>query len=140
MALCSIPFYLICNMTSVKKCFDLLIPPQGTRVCERTEFVLTRCSSTVPINLKYIMTTFRKKMFGTFTPLQWSKVCVRAEYMLACCCNRHSPLICNMTMFSKVEFQGQRWGGVYGQNICYHFAACFNPIHLKCSRPYSEKV
>ena len=36
-ALCSIPFNLICNMTtfSKKKCFDLLTPPQGVKgVCK----------------------------------------------------------------------------------------------------------
>ena len=43
-ALYSIPFNLICNMTTFKKCFDLLIEPQGSRVCVRTEYVLAWCS------------------------------------------------------------------------------------------------
>ena len=44
-ALCSIPFNSIYNMTpfSKKMWFDVLTSPQGSEVCERTEYVLTRC-------------------------------------------------------------------------------------------------
>ena len=43
-ALCSIPFNLICNMTTFSlKCFDLLTSPQGSRVFVRTEYVLVCC-------------------------------------------------------------------------------------------------
>ena len=40
-ALCSIPFNLICTMTTFReKCVDLLTPSRGLRVCVKTELMI----------------------------------------------------------------------------------------------------
>ena len=65
-ALCCILFYLIGNMTTfIKKCFELLTPPQGSRVCVRTEYVHALALCSISVNLICSMTSFRKRMLCT---------------------------------------------------------------------------
>ena len=50
-----------------RKIFELLTPPQRTRVCVRTEYLLSWCSMLILFNLICNITTL-KKVFLTLTP------------------------------------------------------------------------
>ena len=104
-ALRSIPFNLICNMTTFrKKCFDGTTRATGMckdRICAC--FVLYATL----FNLICNMTTFRKNVLTI--PLG-RRVCVKTEYVLGWCsmpralCPIPFNLICNMTTFRKKYF------------------------------------
>ena len=73
-ALCSILINLICNMPTFrkkKKCFDLLTPPQGPRVCVRKECA---CMGSMPhshmvtnIGINKQSSSLIRLNFGRFT-------------------------------------------------------------------------
>ena len=70
---------------SVKQCFELLTPHQGSRVCVRTESVLAWCSlphSHFAMHHEYFQK--KKTIVWPLTPPQESRVCWRREHVLAC--------------------------------------------------------
>ena len=72
-ALCSIPFNLICNMTTFRKRYSLTFWPhplgQGC-VCEQN-ICYHIAASVVSFNLICNMTTFRKDIVWPFDPTPW---------------------------------------------------------------------
>ena len=100
--LCSIPFNLICNMTTFRKGKKLTFWPHPRgRGCVHICFHGDLCS--IPFNLICNMTTFRKKNDLTFWPHPRGPGCVCGPnicYHVAASILNFN-LICNMTIFWK---------------------------------------
>ena len=96
----------------------------------------TLCS--IPFDLIFNMTTFRKKNVMTFDPTPGVGLCVKTEYMLACCCICHS-LKSDMQHDHVLKILNfDLWTPPPGSmNIIFAtmFAACVIPFNLICNMP-----
>ena len=66
-ALCSYPLSLVCNITTFRKkktFFDILTPPQGSRVCVRTEYACLSKKGHNSVNFLQMTSKFELDLYS----------------------------------------------------------------------------
>ena len=136
-AWCSIPFNLICKMTTFSNemlwPFDPTIGAEGT--CKDRLCVCMVPYAPFPL-IWYATRLLSEKNVLTFDPTTGVEgVC---KDKICGCMLLHSsfPLIWYAAWLCSEKVNFDPWaggGGVYGQNICYHVAACVIPFSLICN-------
>ena len=61
-ALCSIPFSFVCNMTTFRK-KNVLTPPQGSRLCVRTEYACMSKKGHNSVNFLRMTSKFKLDLY-----------------------------------------------------------------------------
>ena len=147
------PSNLICNMSTFrKKLFWPLTPPQGSRVCVRTECVFAWCSMFHSLLIWYTtwVLSEKKKCFDLLTPPSrirgWGAVCGQDICYHVAAFVIPFNLICDMTMFWKccnLTFWPNPPGSGSGSTGKIFATMLLNvtvPLIWYATWPYSEKV